>query len=97
MLEIITTGLINQIKWYKNGEEIIPKDDKIFIKSLSNNQFELNIPNTLLTDSGNYSVKISNDNESVESTGKIFIDSKPCFLSPLKDIQVFEGINYLFF
>lgn len=94
VLEIKTIGSPTQVKWYKNGEEINSNNDKVIIENLGSDQFQLTIPESLLSDSGNYSVKISNNDESAESSSKIIVDPVLSFLRPIKDVEVIEGINF---
>lgn len=90
-LEIKTIGSPTQVKWYKNGQEVLPKDNEVVIEKLGDNHFKLTIPSSSLSDSGNYSVKILNKDDSAESTAKVIVNPIPSFLRPLRDVEVIEG------
>uniref|UniRef100_A0A1I7XHZ6 Immunoglobulin I-set domain protein n=1 Tax=Heterorhabditis bacteriophora TaxID=37862 RepID=A0A1I7XHZ6_HETBA len=92
VLDIETLGCPTTVKWYKNGQ-LLPGGaaSKIKINKINDNNFILEIPTSVLDDTGEYSVEVENEAGVATSTGKVTVEPKLIFLTPLKDQEIFEG------
>uniref|UniRef100_A0A1I7TK31 Ig-like domain-containing protein n=1 Tax=Caenorhabditis tropicalis TaxID=1561998 RepID=A0A1I7TK31_9PELO len=93
-LEIETSGSPKTVKWYKNGKELSGAAAKnIKINKIDDNKYVLEIPSSVVEDTGDYKVEIANEAGSANSSGKITVEPKITFLKPLKDQTITEGEN----
>uniref|UniRef100_A0A0N5CB57 Muscle M-line assembly protein unc-89 n=1 Tax=Strongyloides papillosus TaxID=174720 RepID=A0A0N5CB57_STREA len=91
------SGKPKEVKWYKNGEVIIPNDDLKLGES--NGEYTLTIPTSKTTDGGLYRVVFTHDKGEIPSSCSVYVKPKkkefvgtsPDFLGPLSDITVPEG------
>lgn len=56
VLEIETNEKPKTVKWYKNGTEITLGASKVVIKQITDNKYQLEIPDTIEDDSANFKV-----------------------------------------
>ncbi|NP_001343718.1 Muscle M-line assembly protein unc-89 [Caenorhabditis elegans] len=93
-LEIETSGSPKTVKWYKNGKELPGAAAKtIKIQKIDDNKYVLEIPSSVVEDTGDYKVEVANEAGSANSSGKITVEPKITFLKPLKDQSITEGEN----
>ncbi|CAL2029366.1 unnamed protein product [Caenorhabditis brenneri] len=93
-LEIETSGSPKTVKWYKNGKELTGAAAKnIKINKIDDNKYVLEIPSSVVEDTGDYKVEVANEAGSANSSGKITVEPKITFLKPLKDQTITEGEN----
>lgn len=92
LLEVETIGKPHIVKWFKNGQEVLPSN-KIRMEKLGPDQFRLVIPSALKEDSGLYSIEIENDVGKAKCEAKQTVEPFPEFIRPLKDLEVDEGEN----
>lgn len=90
LLEVETIGKPHIVKWFKNGQEVLPSN-RIKIEQLGPDHFRLTIPSALKDDSGLYSVEIENDAGKAKCEAKQTVEPFPEFIKPLKDLEVDEG------
>jgi hypothetical protein len=91
VLEVEIANKPHTVKWYRNGDELVPGTKNVQIEKVNDAVFRLTIPNALLSDSGDYSVEAFNDLGSAKSAAKIIVEPVPEFIRPLRDLEVVEG------
>lgn len=71
----------DDVQWFKDGQRVLPDEDKIQIISDGSNQY-LVIKNANLEDTGSYDIRI----KGVKSTGSLKVKEEPVtFVRPLKE------------
>lgn len=78
-----------EVKWEKDGKEIIPDNDRITIEKLERNTI-LTVRRGVRADSGRYKLILSNGSGTIESVGDVVVLDKP---SPPKGPLVPEEIR----
>ncbi|KAI1702784.1 immunoglobulin domain-containing protein [Ditylenchus destructor] len=63
VLEVETDKPAKTVKWYKNGDEIRPGTAKAVPKKVSDTKYRLEIPETDLDDTADYTVKVTDDDD----------------------------------
>lgn len=83
------------LKWLHNGEVISPDKHHLIISQPSNqdadNVESLRITSATIDDAGKYSVIATNESGTSASDCVLSVDTKPVFVTPLKDQYVIEG------
>ncbi|CEF63660.1 Hemicentin-1 [Strongyloides ratti] len=96
-LKVKISGKPRQVKWYKNGQEIIPNENLKL--SDSNGEYTLTIPTSKADDAGVYRVVFTHDKGELQSSCSVYVKPKkkdfvgtsPEFLGPLSDVTIPEG------
>uniref|UniRef100_A0A1I7VN34 Immunoglobulin I-set domain-containing protein n=1 Tax=Loa loa TaxID=7209 RepID=A0A1I7VN34_LOALO len=95
ILSIETNLLPKQIKWYKNGKEITASD-KAKPNKLSDNTYQLMIPDTDKDDTAEYKVVLTSDDDTVDSSCALTVKLPPLIITKgLEDQAVNAGEKVL--
>ncbi|XP_031367951.1 titin isoform X4 [Apis dorsata] len=87
-----------EVKWYRNGAEIIPSDKRVI--KIYENTTELYIPEVTKKDGGKYEVRVENPVGEARSSGSVTVKERedktdevkaPRFIEPLQPQIVTEG------
>ncbi|KAI6203157.1 hypothetical protein M3Y94_00524200 [Aphelenchoides besseyi] len=95
VFEVEVEGEVTDVQWKKDGQDAA-KATSAKIEKIGDNIYRLTIPAAELSDSGDWSVVLSNPDGKVKSEATAEVDEKPSIVNGLIPAQLDEGDEHLF-
>lgn len=90
--EVLATGVPKpSLKWLHNGKEIVPEKGRIHITESPDGSVKLTICEATFADAGSVRVIATNESGTAVSDATLSVQSKPIFVTNLKDKYLIEG------